>query len=113
HLPASSQSPYVLVEAALVFESKMDEWLDATIVVRASEEHRIQRVQARDGALREDVVARMSAQISPDEAARRADFVIDNDGSQEYLDTKVAFLDRILSHMFGTGRRTRRVRGRK
>ncbi|HUI64542.1 MAG TPA: dephospho-CoA kinase [Bacteroidota bacterium] len=111
--PASSQSPYALVEAALVFESKMDEWLDATIVVRASQEHRIERVLARDGSLREDVLARMSAQIPPDEAAKRADFVIDNDGSEKGLETKVAFLDRILSQMFAAGRKSRAVPSRK
>lgn len=99
-VPPSLQSPYVLVEAALVFESKMDERLDATIVVRASPQARIKRVLSRDGSLRADVLSRMRAQISPDAAAERADFVIENEGPLELLESKVAFLDRILTHFF-------------
>ena len=98
-LPAPSRSPYVIVEAALIFESGMDKRLAATVVVRADEEVRIARVVARDGLSRADVLARMKAQMSADVKAQRADFVIDNNRGEEELAEKVAFIDRILVHL--------------
>jgi dephospho-CoA kinase len=99
-LPAPSRSPYVIIEAALIFESGMDKRLAATVVVRADDEVRIARVMRRDGLEREDVLARMKAQMSADAKAQRADFVIDNNRGEEELAPKVAFIDRILTHMF-------------
>lgn len=99
-LPASSRSPYVIVEAPLIFESGMDKRLAATVVVRADEEVRIARVMQRDGMTREDVLARMKAQLSAATTAQRADFVIENNRDEAGLGPKVAFIDRILSQMF-------------
>lgn len=91
--------PYVLIEAALVYETGMDRHLDHVIVVTADEETRIQRVLARRGESREKVVARMKAQMAPQKQLQRADFVIDNSGTPAELDEKVKFLDTILSMM--------------
>ena len=99
-LPASSRLPYVVVEAALVFESGMDKRLDVTIVVRSPEELRIERVIRRDGLPREAILARMGAQKHQEETARRADFVIENSGPEEGLAGKVAFVDSVLTRMF-------------
>jgi len=96
-LPPAARLPYVIVEAALVFESGMDAFLAATVVVRAAEETRIARVMMRDGVTREEVIARMQAQMSPEEKAKRGDFIIDNDGPTEGILAKVAFIDRILA----------------
>jgi dephospho-CoA kinase len=98
-LPAAAKVPYVVIEAALVFESGMDEFLAATVVVRATEEHRVARVMERDGASREEVLARMRAQMSPDQKAGLADFVIDNDSSEDGLGAKIGFVDRMLVHL--------------
>jgi dephospho-CoA kinase len=84
------------VEAALVYESGLDAALNAVIVLRASEETRIRRVMQRDGMDRQQVIARVHAQMNPDRAARRADFVVHNDGSVEELRERVMFLDRLL-----------------
>jgi dephospho-CoA kinase len=45
---------------------------------------------------RQQVIARMHAQMNPDRAARRADFVVQNDGSMEELRDRMMFLDRLL-----------------
>ena len=95
--------PYILIEAALVYETGMNTWLDCVIVVTAGEETRIQRVMTRDGASREDVLRRIRAQMPIEEKVERADFVIRNDGLVSELDSSVLFLDRILSHMGATG----------
>ena len=55
-------SPYVLKEAALLFETGSYQDLDLVILVTAPQELRLQRVMSRDGASREAVLARMAAQ---------------------------------------------------
>jgi dephospho-CoA kinase len=99
-LPASASRPYVVVEAALIFESGMDKNLDATVVVRAPEEVRIDRVARRDNLTREEIIARMHAQMSAGETSKRADFLVENSGAQEDLMERVKFIDRLLALMF-------------
>jgi dephospho-CoA kinase len=99
-LPASATRPYVVVEAALIFESGMDKNLDATVVVSASESVRIDRVVRRDNLARDEILARMSAQMPAEEISRRADFVVENNGEEEALVERVKFIDRLLTLMF-------------
>ena len=63
----------------LLFEGEYWKECDVTIAVVAPLETRIARVTARDGASRAEVERRMAAQIDPDEARRRATYVIEND----------------------------------
>jgi len=72
-------APYVLKEAALLFESGSWKGLDALIVVSAPEELRIQRVMQRNGFTRENVLARMKNQWPEAEKTKRADYIITND----------------------------------
>ncbi len=79
---ARAEGVRVLVyEAAILFETGGDEGLDQTVVVDAPVETRIARVMDRDGVDREAVLARMRHQIDPAEARRRADHVVENDGT--------------------------------
>ena len=72
--------PYVLKEAALLFESGVNQSMDKVIVVYANEELRIQRVLKRDSHRNEDqVLAIMENQMSEEEKMKRADFIIRND----------------------------------
>ncbi len=70
---------YSLKEAALLFESDSYKTLDFTILVTAPQEVKIKRVRARDGVSREQVIARISAQMTDEEKLKLADFVIVND----------------------------------
>ncbi len=76
---AYSDLPYVIKEAAIIFESGAYKFLDAVINISAPEEMRIKRVMMRDKVRREDVVARMSHQWREKERAGKADFIIVND----------------------------------
>ena len=76
---------YSLKEAALLYESESYKTLDFTILVTAPLELRIQRVIARDGVSREQVIRRVSAQMTDEEKARLADFTIVNDDIQTLL----------------------------
>ena len=99
-LPASESNPYVVIEAALVYESGMDRMLNAVVVVDAPPGERLSRVLLRDGSSREDFLAREAAQMKPAEKVRRADFVIRNVGSVEDLVDRARFLDRLFVAMY-------------
>jgi len=100
-LTPAQRSPYAVVEAALLYESGMEKVLDAVIVVHASEPVRIERLRARDGSSREEILKRFEAQLPPVEKRERADFVILNDGPRTSLAEKVAFFDALLTQMAG------------
>lgn len=63
----------------LLFETGYDHDVDKTVLVVAPEEQRIARIRARDRMDEAQIRARMAAQISPEEARRRADVTIEND----------------------------------
>ena len=102
-LSPAAREPYVVIEAALVYESGLDRFLRSVIVVDAPLEIRLARVVARDGARREDVVKRARSQMSTGEKIRRADFVIRNSGTPEQLAVRVRFIDSLLENMFVGG----------
>jgi dephospho-CoA kinase len=95
-LPPERRRPYVIVEAALIYESGLDRSLDRIIVVDAPEVDRIHRVMTRDGGSEEDVRQRMAAQLPAAKKAGKADFVIYNDRNAVSIETKVRFLDGVL-----------------
>jgi len=68
-------------EAALLFEAGGDKHVDRTVAVVAPKADRIDWVTERDDVTREQVQARMGHQLSQEELRRRADYVIENDGS--------------------------------
>ena len=76
-------------EAALIFEAGGDKHLDAVAVVDAPEDERIRRVVTRDGVEPEQVRARMRHQLPPADLRRRADYLIENNGTLEALREQV------------------------
>ncbi len=72
--------PYVLKEAALLFESGSYQLLDKVIVVHAPESLRVQRVVKRDDHRTADqILAIIKNQMPEEEKLKRADFMIRND----------------------------------
>jgi len=88
---AQQQSAYVVKEAALLFEAGTAANLDFIIGVKAPESLRIARVMKRDNVGRQEVLYRMSKQISQEIKMRLCDFVIVND-EQQLLTTQVLAL---------------------
>jgi len=80
-----SSDPYVIMEAAIIFESGSDQYLDAVIAVSAPEDLRIQRVVERDRVEAESVKIRIRNQWPEASILRKADYVIFNDGTQLVL----------------------------
>lgn len=89
------QQAYVLHEAAILFESGFDRYMDKVIVVHAPEDVRFGRVSARDGLNIEEVRNRASRQWAEKELISRADFLIDNSGTQALI-PQVLRIDQIL-----------------
>jgi dephospho-CoA kinase len=78
--------PYILKEAALLYESGAYRQLDRIITVFAPPEVRATRVLSRDPhRTPADVQAIMGQQLSDDEKLQRADYVVYNDDSQLVL----------------------------
>ena len=73
-----SDKKFVIEEAAILFESGADKFVDKTIMVYAPEEIRIERVCKRDQVDRASVKARIKNQMPDKEKLRLADFVIKN-----------------------------------
>jgi dephospho-CoA kinase len=78
--------PYVLKEAALIFEASSHTGLDRVIVVTAPEDQRLKRIMSRDKSSEQAVRSRMQHQLSEDEKISRADFVIVNDGKHSLIE---------------------------
>jgi dephospho-CoA kinase len=88
HVRALRPAPKAaVVEAPLLFEAGMERGFDATIAVVAQEKTRAERAAGRGHALAEERVAR---QLSQEEKARRATFVVHNDSSEEDLRRELA-----------------------
>jgi dephospho-CoA kinase len=92
-------APYALVEAALIFESGLDEVLDYTLVVMADEAIRIERTMKRGGLTRDDVLRRMLHQMPNEELKKHGDFFIANEGTVEDLRMKVRFFHTLFSSL--------------
>ncbi|HEY3729288.1 MAG TPA: dephospho-CoA kinase [Solirubrobacteraceae bacterium] len=80
-----------VVEVPLLFESGMEGGFDATIAVIADEQRRHERASGRGHHALDERAAR---QLSQQEKAQRATYVVVNDGSREELESELsAILD--------------------
>jgi dephospho-CoA kinase len=85
----------VVIDAALLVESSHPYPLDALVVVAASAESRLARLEAR-GMSREEAARRMAAQATDEEKERRADFILRNDGTIGDLEARIDEMLRAL-----------------
>ena len=75
-------APYVIKEAALLFESTSYKMCDYSIMVTAPLELRIERVLKRDGLTRTEIENRNAKQFSEEKKTQLADFVVRNDDTE-------------------------------
>lgn len=90
-------SPYILKEAALLFESESYKMCDTSILVTAPKQMKLNRVTERDGVSAEQVLARMDKQFTDEQKLAMADHHILNDESRslisQVLDLHQCFLN--------------------
>lgn len=96
---AQQATPYVIKEAALLFESGSAGGLDYIIGVSAPQAVRIQRTMKRDGISREQVIKRIDKQIDDPIKMKLCDFVVVNN-EQQMLLPQVLELNRMLSGLY-------------
>ena len=75
--------PFVIKEAAILFESGSYKYCDKVITVIASEATRIKRVMQRDNVSEKEVLERIRNQWSDTERISKSDFVIKNENLAE------------------------------
>jgi len=85
-------APFVIYEAAILFESGSYKKCDFIITVTAPIEVRIQRVIQRDKTTREQVLRRINAQWNDEQRSSKSDFILENTDAET---TKIQ-IDKIL-----------------
>jgi len=78
-------SPYVIHEAAILFETGYYGLLDRNILVVSPAETRISRILKRDNTTRENILARMDNQWPDERKIPLADHIINNDDKTPVL----------------------------
>lgn len=75
---ARQEAPYVIFESAILYEYGFDRMMDCVVCVYLDKEERLQRLQLRDHASRQQLEARIRNQQSAEEKMMRADYVVLN-----------------------------------
>ena len=87
----TQKGPYIIKEAAILFESKSNIGLDKVILVSSPKELKMSRVLKRDQTDKKSVLERMDAQWKDSEKRLLADYEIRNDEKKSLIE-QVNFL---------------------
>ena len=90
--------PYIIKEAALIFESGSNVNLDYVIGVSSPLPLRVSRAMARDQLTEQQIMVRISRQMEEKEKLERCDFILIND-EKELLTSQVIALHERLKEM--------------
>lgn len=82
----------MVVEAAILLEAHWTPLVDQVWVVQAPEDVVIQRLRDKNGFSEEQARSRIRAQLSPQERAKQADVIINNDGDLSAVRSNVEAL---------------------
>lgn len=82
----SANVPYILKEAALLFESDSYKMCDSSILVTAPLKIKLNRVMLRDKVTESQVMARMDKQLSDEEKINMAKYFIINDEEHSIIE---------------------------
>ena len=79
---SASDSPYVIMEAAILFEAGADSLVDRVVTISAPVEERISRVMGRNELTREEVIRRINNQLGDEEREEQSYYVINNSDNE-------------------------------
>ncbi len=91
-------APYILHEAAILFETGFYKMMDKTITIATDENQRIERVMKRDGVTDQQVIARLRNQWTDEERIKHADFVIHNNDDELIVPQIITIDKKIRAH---------------
>lgn len=72
-------APYIIKEAAIIFETNIDQQLDLVINIESPLDLRMQRVLSSRGMQEKEFLLRTKNQMTDEERSKRSNFVIYND----------------------------------
>jgi dephospho-CoA kinase len=98
---SATETPYVVYDAPLLVEVGAHKGLDALIVIAAPRETQIARAVARDGMAADEAERRIAAQLPLADKVAVADYVVNNDGSLEALESAVRATHQRILERFG------------
>jgi dephospho-CoA kinase len=88
---------FVFFEIPLLFECEIENLFDVNILITASKETKIKRIVDRDNCTIENADDILSKQMPQEEKISKADIVVENDRSIEFLNVQLE----LLLQMFG------------
>ena len=91
-LDANANSPLIVCDIPLLFETGAETWLDGVLVVTADKEVQKQRVMDRAGMTAEVFAAILAKQMPDNEKRKQADFLIDTGKGLDHARAEVLSL---------------------
>lgn len=86
----SGDTPLTIAVVPLLFEVQWEKDYDIIACVISSREKQIERMVANRGYTHEEALARLAAQMDAEEKAKRSDYVILNDSTEDNLKAQAA-----------------------
>ena len=76
-----NQRKILMIDAALIYETKIDKFMDKVIVVYIDKDEQIKRLIKRNNLSKDEALQRIKSQMPMEEKVEMADYVIDNNNS--------------------------------
>ena len=93
------ESPYVIMENAILHKSGMHELVDCVVLVTAPIEIRVKRIKKRDNLTSVEIRKRISIQDNDEKLLKKSDYAIENNVSKSKLLKNIKNIDRNLKIM--------------
>ena len=87
---------FVFVEAAIIYESKIEKMYDFVVLIVADEKLRMKRVSKSEKISEKDFINRSQNQLSDEVKKKKADFIFINNGTKAELKDKAILLSTLL-----------------
>lgn len=92
-------SPYVIMESAILFESGASELVDRVATVFAPVEERIERLTRSNKLSRDQVLERMKNQLDDEIRIKMSDYVINNSDNEMIIPVILSIHEDIITHL--------------
>lgn len=92
-------TPYVIMEAAILFESGASKLVDRVATIVAPVEERISRVTRRNKLNRDQVMERINNQMTDEERIKMSDYVINNSENNMIIPVILRINEDLLTHL--------------
>ena len=87
-----TESPYIILESPLLFETEQYNKVDTSLLVDIPPELQIERATLRDGNTVDQIQAIMNSQMNRNEKLHKAAYIFDNSQAKNTMDSRVMAL---------------------